>query len=72
MPSFVWCLITGTLIHHTATFSSIKPDFVHKVLESLHVDNLCSGDASVQSAYNLYMKCKDWLLPANFSLHEFE
>ena len=65
-------LLTGTLIHHMRTFSSIDPDFVHKVLKNLHVDDLSSGDASTQSAYNFYMKCKDPLLPAKFSLNKFE
>ena len=65
-------LLTGILIHHLTTFLSIDPDLVHKVLKSLHVDDLCNGDASIQSAYNVHMKCKDRLLQAKFTLHLFE
>ena len=63
----MFCLM---LIH--MTFSSIDPDFLHKVLKLLHVNNLCSRDASIQSAYNFYMKCKDQLSQANFTLHKLE
>ena len=42
-------LLTGTLIRHMTTFSSIEPDFLHKVLKSLHVDDLCSTDAAMTS-----------------------
>ena len=45
-------LLTGALIHHMKTFSSIEPNFVYKVLKSLHFDDLYSADASIQSAYN--------------------
>ena len=65
-------LLTGTLIHYLITFSSIDSEFVQRVLKSVHVDDLCSVDASIQSAYNFYMKCNDRLLQANFTLHKFE
>ena len=65
-------LLTSTLIHHMTTYSSIDPDFLHEVLKSLHVDNICSGYVSIASAFNFYMKYKDRLLQANFTLDKFE
>ena len=55
----------------TITFSSIDPDIVHEVLKSLHVNSLSSGNALIQSTYNFYMKCKNRLLQANFTLLNF-
>ena len=65
-------LLTGTLIHHMTTFSSIDPDFVHKILKLLHAYDLCSGDASIQSPHNFYMKCEHLLLQPNFTFQKFE
>ena len=36
------------------TFSTIDPDFAHKVLNNLHFDDLRNGDVSTQSAYNFH------------------
>ena len=52
--------------------NSENPEFAKKVLESLHVDDLNSGENTKEEAIEFYNKTKDCLQKANFNLRKFQ
>jgi hypothetical protein len=49
-------LLNATLRHHVSKYLETDPEFVQKVLESFYVDNLVSGESTVDKAFQLYDK----------------
>ena len=62
-------LLSGTLIEHFQQLPDKK--FVEKVLKSLHVDDLISGDDTEADTLNLFQESKEHLSIANFNLRKF-
>ena len=65
-------LLTATLIKHALLFEKVDPEFVYKLLESLHVDDLLSGANELNDAFEFYIKCKERLKQAGFNLRKFK
>ncbi|XP_065675822.1 uncharacterized protein LOC136092029 [Hydra vulgaris] len=65
-------LLTATLITHAEKYLIDDPVFVHKLSNSLHVNDLNSGADSVDSAFDFYKKCHVRLKEAGFTLRKFE
>ena len=49
-------LLNATLRHHVSKYLETDPEFVKKVLESFYVDDLVSGESTVDKAFQLYDK----------------
>ena len=64
-------LLTGTLVNHIKKYEDSDPMTVAKLLSSLHVDDLNSGDSTVEKSLNLYKNSKNILADAQFNLRKF-
>lgn len=65
-------LLEGTLIQHAQSYLEHDPDFVHKLLESLHVDDLISGCNTFNETKQFFLKCKQGLATSSFNLKKFQ
>ena len=64
-------LLNATLRYHTNKYAVADPEFVQRFLEALYVDDLTSGDQSVEGAYELFLKSKLRMLEAGFNLRKW-
>ena len=64
-------LLNATLKHHIMAYESEDPEFVQKLLESLYVDDIISGDSDDIGAYKLYIKAKSRLAEGGFNARKF-
>ena len=64
-------LLSGTIKHHIEKYHEEDPEFVHKFLSSIYVDDLSSGDEDDNAAYELYIKSKQRLSEGGFNLRKF-
>ena len=60
-------LLNATLKHHIMAYESEDPEFVQKLLQSLYVDDIISGDSDDIGAYKLYIKAKSRLAEGGFN-----
>ena len=68
-------LLSATLIHHISKYDVKEvygPEFVHKLLNSLHVDDLNSGSENIDKALEFYSKSKQCLKEGGFNLRKFK
>ena len=61
-------LLNGTIRHHLATFAKIDPEFVKRMVEGFHVDDLGSGDGTTERAFSLYQNEKERMPKWGFKL----
>ena len=64
-------LLNATLKHHIERYKNEDPEFVDQFLRSIYVDDLSSGAADNNAAYELYLKCKLQLAEGGFKLRKF-
>ena len=64
--------LTATLQRHLNQFSVIDPEFVEKVLRSLHVVDFISGTETIEEAKVLFEKTKTRLAEEGFNLRKFK
>ena len=57
---------------HFNQYSNLDPEFVDKILQSLHVDDLISGAETIAVAKLFFEKSKTRLAEGGFYLHEFK
>ncbi|XP_047143059.1 uncharacterized protein LOC124817258 [Hydra vulgaris] len=65
-------LLSATLKKHAERYIDSDPNFVYKLMNTLHVDNLNAGANSIYAAFQFYQKCKYHLQEAGFNLRKFE
>ena len=65
-------LLAATLLHHMKLYESIDPEFVKKVIDDFHVDDLISGAKTEGEAFEFYCKTKERLQDASFNLRKFK
>ena len=65
-------LLNATLITHADLFLESDPEFVQKLLDSLHVDDLNSSLNDLPQAFQFFVKCKERLAEAKFNLRKFQ
>ena len=65
-------LLSATLIHHVKKFIHEDAEFVEKLLNSLHVDDLNSGCDDVDSGFDFFVQCKNTLKEGSFNLRKFK
>ena len=56
--SFSPFLLNGTIKHHMDTYCTVDHDFMDKLLLSIYVDDLMTGQTDVNSAYKFYKKSR--------------
>ena len=64
-------LLNATLKYHIERYKNEDPEFVDQFLRSIYVDDLSSGAADNNAAYELYLKCKLRLAEGGFNLRKF-
>ena len=64
-------LLNATLRHHVLRYVDGDPEFTQKVLDSFYVDDLVSGESTVQGAFDLYKKAKDRMAEEGFNLRKW-
>ena len=57
---------------HFNQYSNLDPEFVDKILQSLHVDDLISGAETIAVAKLFFEKSKTRLAEGGFYLHKFK
>ncbi|XP_066911546.1 uncharacterized protein [Clytia hemisphaerica] len=65
-------LLSATLQHHAENYRELDPDFVKKLLNSLHVDDLSGGTNTVQEAIEFLKKSKERFTECSMNLRKFE
>ena len=65
-------LLNASLRYHFSKYKELDPKFVQQMLESFYVDDLVSGDDSMQSTYNLYLKAKTRLAKGRLKLRKWK
>ncbi|XP_004211489.2 uncharacterized protein LOC101236360 [Hydra vulgaris] len=65
-------LLSATLKKHAERYIDSDLNFVYKLMNSLHVDDLNAGADSIYAAFQFYQKCKYHLQKAGFNLKKFE
>ena len=51
-------LLSSTLIKHINSYNNVDPDFVCKVLQSLHINDLNCGSENVSKTFGFFIKGK--------------
>ena len=64
-------LLNATLRHHVSKYLETDPEFVKKVLESFYVDDLVSGESTVDKAFQLYDKTMSRMAQGGFKLRKW-
>jgi hypothetical protein len=64
-------LLNATIRHHVSKYLERDPRFVQKVLESFYVDDLVSGDSTVEKAFELYDKATGRMAEGGFKLRKW-
>ena len=64
-------LLNATLKHHIIMYENKDPEFVQKLLQSLYVDDIISGDSDDIGAYKLDIKAKSRLAEGGFNAGKF-
>ena len=65
-------LLNATIDHHMKKLESADHHFVDKFRRSIYVDEVATGAADVEGAYEFYLKAKLHLAKASFNLRKFE
>ena len=65
-------LLNATLIYHAERYCSSDVNFVFKLLQSLHIDDLNSSCSTIEEDSLFFNKCKDILKEGGFYLRKFE
>ena len=64
--------ILGSMItHHLNKYSEQHANLVQSIVNSLYVDDLIAGVASVQEGFHLYQKSKEIMAAASFNLRKW-
>jgi len=64
-------LLNATLKHHIMMYESEDTEFVQKLLQSLYVDDIISGDSDDIGTYELYIEAKSRLAEGGFNARKF-
>ena len=64
-------LLNATLKHHISKYQDVDPEFMTKMLNSLYVDDLNSGENCVCDAFSFYQKAKSITSDGGFNLRKW-
>jgi hypothetical protein len=60
-------LLNATLKYHISAYQKEDPEFVERLLQSLYVDDIATGDEDEEETYQLYIKMKKRLAEGGFN-----
>ena len=63
--------LNGTLDYYIWKYFEADPEFTKKLLEALYVDDLSSGDNTVNGCFELYKKTVKCFHSGGFQLHKW-
>ena len=64
-------MLNATLKYHITEYRKEDPEFVEKLLQSLYVEDIATGDENEDETYRLHMKLKMRLAKGGFSVRKF-
>jgi hypothetical protein len=64
-------LLNATSKYHISAYQSEDPEFVERLLQSLYVDDIVTGDEEEDEAYRMYIKLKKRLVEGGFNDRKF-
>ena len=64
-------MLNATLKHHISEYQKEDPEFVERLLQSLYVDDIATGDDDADETYRLYVKLKMRLARGGFNARKF-
>ena len=64
-------LRNATIKHHVEKYTSLYPELVRDLLQSIYVDDIVFGADDEESAFDLYVKSKGLLKSGSFNLWKF-
>lgn len=64
-------LLNATLRHHVSKYKDVDPEFVRKMIESVYVDDLVTGEKDAGDAFQLYEKSKQRMAEGGFKLRKW-
>lgn len=64
-------LLNGTIRHHLSQWEDKDPEFVRQMTEGFYVDDLVTGEDSVESAFSVYSKAKHVMGQGGFKLRKW-
>jgi hypothetical protein len=65
-------LLNAIIDHHVGKLELTDRHFVDNFRHSIYVDDVATGSADVETAYEFYMRAKLHLAQASFNLRKFE
>ena len=64
-------LLNGTLKHHISRYAGVDSEFARKMVQGFYVDDLVTGEYTVDRTYDLYKKARDRLAEGEFKLRKW-
>ena len=65
-------LLNGTIRHHLATYAEVDPEFVKRMIEGFYVDDLVTGERTVDKTFTLYKNARERMSKGGFTLRKWK
>ena len=65
-------LLNGTIRHHPATYAEVDPEFVKRLIEAFYVDDLVTGERTVDKTFALYKNARERIAEGGFTLRKWK
>ena len=65
-------LLNGTIRHHLATYAEVDPEFVKRMIEAFYVDDLVTGERTVDKTFTLYKNAGERMSKGGFTLRKWK
>ena len=65
-------LLNGTIRHHLATYAEVDPEFVKRMIEAFYVDDLVTGERTVDKTFALYKNARERIAEGGFTLRKWK
>ena len=65
-------LLNGTIRHHLATYAEVDPEFVKRMIEGFYVDDLVTGERTVDKTFTLYKNAGEQMAKGRFTLKKWK
>ena len=65
-------LLNGTIRQHLATCAEVDPEFVKRMIEGCYVDDLVTGERTVEKTFTLYKNARERMAKGGFTLRKWK
>ena len=65
-------LLNGTIRHYLATYAEVDPEFVKRMIEGCYVDDLVTGERTVEKTFTLYKNARERMAKGGFTLRKWK